>query len=498
MSEPLISLCGVSKSFGGVQALAGLSFTLRRGEIHCLAGENGSGKSTLIKIIAGIYRPDSGSVLIDGETIAQLDPITAIAHGIQVIYQDFSLFPTLTVAENLALPSEIHAGRRLVRWRHVHQLARAALARLGIDIDLAANVEALSTAERQLVAIARALMSAPRLLVMDEPTTTLTGREVERLFAIVRDIQRQGIAVLFVSHKIREMFDISERITVIRNGCVVAAGAIGEFNEAALARAMTGQEITAEGYRWMPPPGAKPRLEIRGLTVPGELQGIDLRVMPGEIIGISGLLGSGRTELALALFGLRPIHQGEIRVDGRAAALRSVQQAVSAGITYVPEDRLTEGLFLTQTINRNLLAASFEALSRYFLIDFARARRASANMIAEMQITTPSGERPVMELSGGNQQRVVIGRWLMRDARVLILNGPTVGVDVGSKAGIHRRIRDLAESRGVAVLMISDDLPELVQNCNRILILHRGKIVEEVMAEATTEAILSEILKALS
>ncbi len=500
MTAPLIELRDVSKSFGGVRALAGVSLAIGRGEIHCLAGENGSGKSTLIKIIAGVHRPDEGTLRIDGDEVTTLDPITAIGHGVQVIYQDFSLFPALTVAENLALPSEVQARRRLVSWSGVRKRARAALARLGVAIDLAATVETLTTAERQLVAIARALISAPRLLIMDEPTTALTGREVARLFAIVRDIQAQGIAVLFVSHKMREMLDISERITVLRNGAVVAEGAADGFDEATLTRAMTGQDFAAQSYRWTRQDARPARLELRGLAVPGVLAPIDAAFHAGEIIGITGLLGSGRTDLALTLFGMRPEYQGEIRIDGTPVALRSVAAAIAAGLAYVPEDRLTEGLFLTQSIHRNLLATSYAAMTRHLLIDFARAHAdADADaMMEQMRITTRNGDLPVVALSGGNQQRVLIGRWLMGMARVLILNGPTVGVDIGSKADIHARIRERAREGDLAVLLISDDLPEIIQTCNRVLVMHRGRLVEECDTAALTDTGMAEKLKALS
>ena len=498
MDAPLLDLRGIDKSFAGVHALRDVSLTIGRGEIHCLAGENGSGKSTLIKIVSGVNRPDRGEILIDGERIAALDPRAAIAHGVQVIYQDFSLFGNLSVAENLALGTELHEKRRLVRWGRMRANAATAMAHLGVQLDPDASVDTLPTAGRQLVAIARALTADPRLLIMDEPTTALTGREVDRLFAVVRDIRAGGISVLFVSHKMREMLEISERITVIRNGEVVASGRTRDHDEASITRAMTGSDIVGEPYRWQPQNGAAaPLLEVDKLSVAGELDDVSLRVMPGEIVGISGLLGSGRTELALALFGMRPRHGGRVRLDGREVRLASAQQAIGLGIAYVPEDRLTEGLFMPQSIDRNILAASFPRLSRLGLIRRRAARDAAAGMIAEMAIATPDGARPVMQLSGGNQQRVVIGRWLLRDPRLLILNGPTVGVDVGSKAGIHRTIRGLARARGLGVLMISDDLPELVANCNRILVMHRGSLVGEMPAGAD-EAALGDRLKVLA
>lgn len=498
MGEALVALEGVGKRFGGVEALRDVSLTLDAAEVHCLAGENGSGKSTLIKIIAGVVSPDRGEIRIAGERVARLDPKGAIARGIQVIYQDFSLFPSLSVAENLALPTEVGRGARLLRRAQVRAIAEAALERIGVALPLDAEVGTLSTAERQLVAIARALISAPRLLIMDEPTTTLTGREIERLFAVVRELRAQGLGILFVSHKVREMFAISERISVLRNGRLVASGPVKDFDEASLARAMIGEDLAETPYRWSSPPlSTPPRLALEGFAVPGELAPLDLAIAPGEIVGVAGLLGGGRTELARALFGFSPHYQGRVLIDGEEVRLSSIAAAVAAGIAYVPEDRLTEGLFLTQSIDRNLLAASLDRFQRGPLLDLSRALAAARAMRQAMAINTEDGTRPVATLSGGNQQRVMIGRWLLRKARLLILNGPTVGVDIGSKAGLHRRIRSLAEE-GLAVLMISDDLPELALNCNRVLVLHRGRLVETLEGAALSEQGLAERLRALA
>ena len=503
MTVPLLELRDVAKHFAGVKALDGVSLSIGAGEIHCLAGENGSGKSTLIKVISGINAVDRGTILIDGVDVGTMTPRQAIALGVQVIYQDFSLFGNLTVAENLSIGAELRNRQRIVNWRRMRTHAEAAVQRLGVHLDLDATVDSLPVSGRQLVAIARALMADPRLLIMDEPTTALTGREVATLFGVVRDIQARGIAILFVSHKMREMLDISERLSVMRSGRVVANGPIADFDEMAITRAMTGTDIAEEPYLWQSPAGAQasPLLEVEGLTVPGELQDVSLRLMPGEIVGISGLLGSGRTELALALFGMRPRYRGTIRLDGKSIRLDSVRSAIKQHIAYVPEDRLTEGLFLPETIDRNIIASSLDVLSRFGLMRTRAANDAAARTIKEMTIATPTGNRPVMQLSGGNQQRVVIGRWLLQEPRLLILNGPTVGVDVGSKAGIHRTIRALARERGLGVLMISDDLPELVGNCNRILVMHRGRLVEELAGHEplrARERQLSERLKALT
>ncbi len=502
MTVPLLELRDVARHFAGVKALDGVSLCIGRGEIHCLAGENGSGKSTLIKLVSGINAVDRGTILVDGTPVPDMTPRQAIALGVQVIYQDFSLFGNLTVAENLAIGAELRARRRVVSWRRMRAHAAAAVARLGVHLDLDATVDSLPTSGRQLVAIARALMADPRLLIMDEPTTALTGREVATLFGVVRDIQSRGIAVLFVSHKMREMLDISERLTVLRSGRVVAAGPIAGFDEASITRAMTGSDIAEAPYLWRPAdPAAPPLLELDRLSVPGELDDISFRLLPGEIVGVSGLLGSGRTELALALFGMRPRYRGTIRLDGTPIRLDSTQRAIAHRIAYVPEDRLTEGLFLPETINRNIVATALRRLSRFGLLRPRAAAAVASDTIRAMAIATPNGDRPVTQLSGGNQQRVVIGRWLLQQPRLLILNGPTVGVDVGSKAGIHATIRELAQNNGLGVLMISDDLPELAANCNRILLMHRGRLVAEQPGEgpvAQRERQLSDRLKVLA
>ncbi|ACM03829.1 sugar ABC transporter ATP-binding protein [Cereibacter sphaeroides] len=497
MSDTLIELRNIGKRFGGVRALDGVSLAIRPGEIHCLAGENGSGKSTVIKVMSGIYTPEEGEILIDGRPVGRLDPIRAVQHGVQVIYQDFSLFGNLTVAENLALNTYVLEGRRRMDWRRARTMAVEVLARLGVDIDPDAEVGTLPTSGRQVVAIARAILAKARLIIMDEPTTALTRHEVDALFAIVRDLQAQGIAVLFVSHKMREMLEISERLTVFRNGRKVAEGPMSDFDEAAITHAMTGLSLTDDPYRPALPPGP-PLLEVRKLSVPGSVQDIDLSLRPGEIVGISGLIGSGRTELARALFGMEPGMTGTIRIGGREIHPRSVQEAIALGIAYVPEDRLTEGLFLPQSIERNLVVSILERLRRGPFLDTGAVREKTLGMFRDMQIAAPSPETAVGNLSGGNAQRVMLGRWLLTGARVLILNGPTVGVDVGSKATIHRIIRDLAQREGLGVLMISDDVPELVTNCNRIHVMHRGRFVADLDGSGMTEDRINDALKTLN
>lgn len=475
MAAKLMALQNVSKTFGGVAALHDVSLSLRGGEIHCIAGQNGSGKSTLIKIMSGVHTPNSGTIKVDGRLMTAWTPRAAIEAGIQVIYQDFSLFGNLTVAENLALNTLLHDGSRIVSRKRIFEVAGRAIDRLGVTLDLHREVAALPVAGKQLVAIGRALMSSPRLLIMDEPTAALTGHEIETLLQVVREIRRGGVTIVFISHKTREVLEISDRVTVLRNGAVVASGEVTDFDERSLTRAVTGLERQEEPFRYQPRRGDRPRLEVRKLSLPEQLYGINFSIMAGEIIGVCGLLGSGRTELALTLFGMRPEYAGAILVDGEPVALRSIQAAVRHGIGYVPEDRLSEGLFFGLSIAENISAAKIGAATKLGLNQRQMQADALA-MLDKMQVAGLS-ERPVQTLSGGNQQRVVLGRWLLTQPRILILNGPTVGVDVGAKAAIHKVIRRLA-AQGLGVLMISDDVPELIENCNRIATMHEGRMVE--------------------
>lgn len=494
--DDFLSLQGVHKYFSGVHALNDLSLTLRKGEIHCLAGENGSGKSTLIKVISGIYNPEQGEICVDGQPMERLTPKQAIALGIQVIYQDFSLFGNLTVAENLALNTNLAQKRKFVNWREVQQLAQKAIDRLEVDIDLNAEVGKLPVAQKQLIAIARALMFNARLIIMDEPTTALTGREVKVLFGIVRQIQEQGISVLFVSHKMREMLEISERITVIRNGSKVAEGNTSDFTEKLLTYHMTGQELIDEKYTIKLSTGQSPRLELKNYSGSG-FHNLNVSVYPKEIVGITGLLGSGRTEFAQALFGMQSSTHGQTLIDGKEVSLTSINEAIGNGVAYVPEDRLSEGLFLTQSIKRNILAATLDTNRKGGFFDQAQADKNAARMIDELGINTANPENPVNTLSGGNQQRVVLGKWMLTDARILILNGPTVGVDVGSKSEIHQKIRNIASTENLSVIIISDDIHELVHNCNRIIIMHKGQFIDEIPAEDAEENNINNRLKEL-
>lgn len=480
---PLVRLDAISKSFAGVQALSGVSFSIEAGQVVCLAGENGSGKSTLIKILAGVEKPDDGRVVIDGESFSALDPRISVARGIQVIYQDFALFPNLTVAENIAFSAELTSGHRLVNRRRIRTLAQKVLERIAVDIPLDTRIEALAVADKQLVAIARALALDARLVIMDEPTTALTEREVQSLLAIIRRLKAAGVAVLFVSHKLAEIFEVCEKIVVIRNGEVVSDKPAGEFDLDSLAYHMTGRHFEMTVARPFDPQAA-PVLEVRGLGRDGTLDGIGFELRPGEVLGIAGLLGSGRTQLAKALFGLLPVDRGEIRLDGKEISLAGPLDAIAAGIGYVPEDRLTEGLFLSQSIARNIAVGRLDAFSGPLgWLDRTGLGAEARDWLKRLSVAAPNAGVPVKSLSGGNQQRVVLARWLAGSPRILILNGPTVGVDIGSKADIHAIIADLAERR-LGVIVISDDLPELIGCCHRILVMKEGRIVEEIAGGA--------------
>ncbi len=491
-SGAFIQMQGVAKHYAGVTALDGVDFSIRPGEAVCLAGENGSGKSTLIKLLAGVERPSGGTIRIDGAAFQALDPQTSAARGIAVIFQDFSLFPNLSVAENIAFGAQLAEHQRRYRPGYARTLARAALERIGVDIPLGTRVEDLPVAHKQLVAICRGLATDVRLLIMDEPTTALTEREVKRLQEIIRRLKAEGVAVVFVSHKLTEVLEVSERVVVLRNGRKVAEGAAAEFDTATLARHMTGRDVPEAS----PPPvpeAAETLLSVSGLTKPGSFADVSFSLRRGEILGITGLLGSGRTSLAKALFGLVAAGSGEVRLGDQAVPLGDPIAAAAAGLGYVPEDRLTEGLFLTQSILRNVAVGRLDAHRCGGFLNRLGLRGEAADWLGRLRVKAPDIEAPVQSLSGGNQQRVALARWLARAPEVLILNGPSVGVDVGSKADIHAIIRDLAH-RGLGVIVISDDLPELLTTSHRILVMRAGRMVEEIPAGSVSEEDLAHRL----
>ena len=491
--KTLIKLDGISISFGGVHALQDVDFEILEGQTLCLAGENGGGKSTLIKIISGFYRPDRGTIEIDGKQYSHLTPKQAIDLGIQVIYQDFAIFPNLTVAENIALSAERLDGRKTVSWRTVKKRAQEALDMINVKMDLDAILADLPVASKQLVAICRSLLQNARLLIMDEPTTALTKNEVNSLFKVVRDLQKKGISVVFVSHKLEEVYEIAEQLVILRNGKKVIEGPIKDFDRKKFIYYMTGREIENEKFE-VKSIGSEPLLEVKNIGIKDLFKDISFKLYAGEVLGITGLLGSGRSELARALFNLEKIDTGEVILEGKKLNLKDVKDAINVGIAYVPEDRLTEGLFMPQTISRNMISAVIERnLNKAGLIDNDGVRERSADWVKELKVKTPSTELPVQALSGGNQQKVVLAKWLSTKPKVLILNSPTVGIDVGAKADIYAYTKRLAEE-GIGVIIISDDLPEILDNCNRAIIMKRGRLAGEFETAEMEEARLADIL----
>lgn len=493
MDTPVLAVRHVSKSFAGVRALVDIDLEIAPGEIHCLAGENGSGKSTLIKVISGVHTPEEGSVAIAGREYTHLTPSAAIDAGVRVIYQDFSVFPNLSVMENIALGSEVAAGRALVNRSRMREVAREAVAKIGFQVDLDELVGNLSVADKQLVAISRALMGDAKLIIMDEPTTALTKKEVCALFDIVADLQSRGIAIVFVSHKLEEVFEIAQCFTILRSGRKVITCPKEELDRASFARHMTGRDFDEAPYRT----GyidADPVLEVREATVAGAFENASLSVRPGEILGITGLLGSGRTELALSLFGILPLDSGTVSVAGKDVTLRGVRDAIKAGIAYVPEDRLTEGLFLSRSIGDNITISEMDAFTHYLsFIDKEAIRAEEKRWVERLGILTTDPDNAVNTLSGGNQQKVVLAKWLATNPSVLILNGPTVGVDIGSKFTIHSILRELA-AQGMAIIIISDDIAEVLTNCSTIAIMRAGHLSEPISPDTLTEAELTRLL----
>jgi len=490
MAGSLLEVTDVTKSFAGVHALKGVTFSIDPAEVHCLAGENGSGKSTLIKVISGVHAPDSGRIELDGTVFERLTPIQAINHGVQVIYQDFSVFPNLTVMENLAVNSELAEHRTFVNRKRMRTIAEEAIGRIGFDVDLDETVENLSVAQKQMIAISRALIFNTKVIIMDEPTTALTKKEVRTLFDTILNLKERGIATLFVSHKLNEVFEISERFTILRSGSVVATGTAAELTEEKFSYHMTGRTFTKRHFE-ATITSETPVFEARSIGRDPGFQDVSFSLRPGEILGITGLLDSGRTEVALSLFGMSPIHAGQLLKNGKPVTIDSPQAAIKNKIGFVPEDRLTEGLFLPQSIADNVTVVEIDELTRRFgFLDEQKREEEIERWVRELSIATPDPANACQTLSGGNQQRVVLAKWLARELDVLVLSGPTAGVDIGSKYDIHGILQGLARE-GIGVIIISDDLPEVLENCSRILVMKGGRVVANLDAGETDE---SEIL----
>ena len=495
-NPPVLVARGITKRFGGVKALNGVDLVVHPGSVHCLVGENGCGKSTLIKIISGVEQPDEGEIILAGTRYEHMSPRESLTGGIQVIYQDFSLFPNLTVAENIGLSSMVINRRKLVSPAESRALAQEVVERMGVRLDLDARVGDLNVADRQLTAICRALVQDAKVIFMDEPTTALTVHEVRSLFRVVETLRQHGVAMVFVSHKLDEVLEISEEITVFRNGDLVVTGPVGDFDYTSLVQAMTGREVLVDRRVPQVADDAEVVLEVQGLSSSGAFEDASFALRRGEILGITGLLGSGRSEIVDAIFGVTPIDSGTVLVKGEPVEIRKVTDAVAAGIGLVPGDRLSQGLFLEHSIADNVVAGSLDLhRGRGGFIDRSRLLETINRLFTDLRIKAPSVQAPARSLSGGNQQRVVLAKWLARDPAVLMLNGPTVGVDIGSKDEIHNILREQA-ARGTGVIVVSDDVPELISMCNRVLVFREGRIAVEIVGDDVTEQNIGKELAA--
>jgi rhamnose transport system ATP-binding protein len=489
----LLEAIGITKSYSGVRALRGVSFELLPGEVHALVGENGAGKSTLIKIVTGAVAPDSGVLRIDGRPVERHNPLHARALGIAAVYQQPALFPDLTVAENIALALEPGGLWRRIDWKARARAAQEALARAGASIDPNARVSSLSMPEQQIVEIAKAAGANPpaRILILDEPTASLTEREVERLFQVIGAVRSQGAGIVYISHRLEEVAAIADRVTVLRDGETIDTRPAKDISRPELIRLMVGREIASIFPKREVVIG-EPKLELRNLSSHAAgVRNVSLELRAGEILGLAGLVGSGRTQLAETVFGLTPADSGEIRISGSAVRIACPADAIRHKIGYVPEDRRRHGVVMPMPICANVSLANLDAVSRRGLIDGAAESTLARNYVERLRVKTPSIHAETGTLSGGNQQKVALARWLAIEPAALILDEPTQGVDVGSKSEIHRLIGDLAE-RGLAILMISSELPEILGMSDRIAVMRGGAIAGVLTrAEATQENLLA-------
>lgn len=479
--EPILSASNISKSFIGVRALNNIDITINAGEIHCLAGENGCGKSTLVKCISGVYTPDEGTIQIEGQTCGSMTPIEAMNHGIQVIYQDLSLFQHMTVAENIAISKLKFENTKIINWKTIKAIAKEQLDKIGVTMDLDETVGEISMANKQMVAICRALAQNAKILFMDEPTTALTKTEVSHLMKVMLELKKKGLAIVFISHKLDEVFEVADKITIFRNG-----NKIGDFNgsdldEKSLSYYMTGREIEYPRYHRTYKDNT-PILSVEHLTRKGQYEDMSLTVRPGDIIGLTGLLGSGRTELAMSLFGLNKTQAGVIKVNGKEVDINSPMVAKKYGIALLPEDRSREGLFIERKIKENISAPIIDTICKKGIVNRKKENEIAEKYVEELKVRTPSIETVVGTLSGGNQQKVVISKWIATSPKVFIMDTPTVGIDIGSKAEIYEQIHKFADE-GMAIILISDEIQEVMANCNRVLVMAHGKCVVELSEE---------------
>ncbi|MCY7486707.1 sugar ABC transporter ATP-binding protein [Paenibacillus alvei] len=485
-----IQMKGIHKAFGSNQVLSGVDFDLREGEVHALMGENGAGKSTLMNILTGLHQRDKGTILIDGKETYFANPKEAERQGIAFIHQELNIWPDMTVVDNLFIGKEMSSSWGLLKSKEMKALAKEQFKRLSVDIPLNMEAGQCSVGQQQMIEIAKALLTDTKVIIMDEPTSALTEREIQKLFEVIRSLKQEGVSIVYISHRMEEIFEICDRITVMRDGRTIDTKAIPETNFDEVVKKMVGRELT-ERFPARNPSPAEVVLEVEHATRKGWFEDVSFKVRQGEIVGFSGLMGSGRTEIMRALFGLDRLDQGEVRMFGKKVVIRKPVDAVNHGIGFITEDRKDEGLVLDFSVRENMVLPSISGFTKKGLISTQSEKVFVDALIKRLQIKTHSAETAAGNLSGGNQQKVVIAKWIGIGPKLLILDEPTRGVDVGAKREIYQLMNELT-GHGVAIIMVSSELPEVLGMSDRIVVVHEGRITGELnKAEATQEKIMT-------
>lgn len=488
MSETFLQMSHITKRFPGVLALSNVDFTLRKGEVHALLGENGAGKSTLMKILSGVYQPDEGDIIFENQPVSFANPLSAQSVGITIIHQEFNLFPELTVEDNIFIGREFCKNNR---WRLDEKQQRQAaidiLQKLNLNISPDTLVADLTVAQQQMVEIAKAISVNAKILIMDEPTAALTETEIDSLFRVTRLLKEQGTGIVYISHRLEELALIADRATVMRDGQFIATVDYDSVKISDLIAMMVGRDLGNIYPRREPQPQRKPVLEVSGLTRKGVLNNIDFTLHQGEILGFTGLMGAGRTELARAIFGADPIDSGTIKLNGKETVIKDIPDAIQQGISYLTEDRKKEGLALGLSVERNIMLGNYpEYSNRYGNVDSKRCQQTSEEQVKALRIKTPHLEQAALNLSGGNQQKIIIARWVCKDTDILIFDEPTRGIDVGAKLEIYELMNRLV-AKGKSIIMISSELPEVLGMCDRILVMRNGRITGELASDDATQ-----------
>lgn len=502
--SPILEVSGIYMAFGRIDVLKDVSLKLYPGEVHALMGENGAGKSTLAKIIAGVHRPRLGQIAVNGQEVVIPSPHIATNMGIALIHQEPLSFPGLSVAENIFTGRQPVQGRSvIVNWKEIYRRSKELLNSLGLRIDPKARVRGLSIADQQMVDIAAALSQEAKVLLMDEPTAALTPNEVDRLFTIMRKLREQGTSIVFISHRLEEVFTIADRISVMRDGEMVGQRIPAETSADEIIHLMVGRELTKLFERPTNYQIGAPVLQVRNLSRAGKFQDVSFEVRAGEIVGMAGLVGAGRSFVGQSIFGIAPVDRGEIVIEGNPAQISSPREAMARGLAYVPEDRQQQGLFMPMSIAQNATLPTINHLARYGWLRNEAERKATYEYVERLRIILRNVDQPVRELSGGNQQKVVLSKWLMSKPKVIILDEPTRGVDIGAKAEVHRLMGELA-AQGIGILMISSELPEIMAMSDRVLVMHEGRLAacldkseltaERIMAAATGQMVEGELI----